>query len=107
MYPLGSCTMKYNPKVNEVTARTPGLADIHPYQPPETAQGALELIYELEALLATITGFRRSLRSPPPARRASFADCSASSPGTSREGRRVPRFSCPTQRMEPTPRREP
>ena len=57
MYPLGSCTMKYNPKVNEVTARTPGLADIHPYQPPETAQGALELLYELEALLGSITGF--------------------------------------------------
>ena len=35
MYPLGSCTMKYNPKVNEVTARTPGLADIHPYQAPK------------------------------------------------------------------------
>ena len=57
MYPLGSCTMKYNPKVNEVTARTPGLADIHPYQAPETAQGAMELIYELEVLLASITGF--------------------------------------------------
>ncbi len=57
MYPLGSCTMKYNPKVNEVTARTPGLADIHPYQAEDTVQGALALIFELEALLAEITGF--------------------------------------------------
>ena len=42
-YPLGSCTMKYNPKVNEVVARIPGFSRIHPYQPAETVQGALEL----------------------------------------------------------------
>ena len=57
MYPLGSCTMKYNPKINEVTARLPGLSDIHPYQPESTVQGALQLICELEADLAQITGF--------------------------------------------------
>src|SRR5512145_1500009 len=46
-YPLGSCTMKYNPKVNEVVARLPGFAQIHPLAPSELLQGALQLIYEL------------------------------------------------------------
>ncbi len=55
-YPLGSCTMKYNPKVNEVIARIPGFSRIHPYQPAETVQGALELLYNLQEELAVITG---------------------------------------------------
>jgi glycine dehydrogenase subunit 2 len=57
MYPLGSCTMKYNPKINEAVARYPGFASIHPYQDPSTVQGALELMYELQAELAEISGF--------------------------------------------------
>jgi glycine dehydrogenase subunit 2 len=56
MYPLGSCTMKYNPKVNDRVASLPGFADIHPTQPDDTVQGALELLYELERLLAKVTG---------------------------------------------------
>jgi glycine dehydrogenase subunit 2 len=55
-YPLGSCTMKYNPKVNEDVARFSGFAHIHPYQPPETVQGALRLLCELQEELAEITG---------------------------------------------------
>jgi glycine dehydrogenase subunit 2 len=55
-YPLGSCTMKYNPKRNEWAARLPGFANIHPYQPVETVQGALELMYHLQTYLAEITG---------------------------------------------------
>lgn len=55
-YPLGSCTMKYNPKVNENVARLPGFAHIHPHQPEETVQGALKLLSELEEYLAEITG---------------------------------------------------
>lgn len=55
-YPLGSCTMKYNPKINEDVARYPGFACIHPYQPEETVQGALQLMYELQRDLAAITG---------------------------------------------------
>ncbi|SEN72150.1 glycine dehydrogenase subunit 2 [Amphibacillus marinus] len=55
-YPLGSCTMKYNPKVNEDIARLDGISRIHPYQPEETVQGALQLLYELQADLAEITG---------------------------------------------------
>ncbi len=56
-YPLGSCTMKYNPKINEETARLPGFAQIHPFQPAETVQGALGLMYETQLLLAEISGF--------------------------------------------------
>src|SRR5688572_704954 len=56
-YPLGSCTMKYNPKINEVVARYPGFARLHPYAPEETAQGALELMFELQEMLAEISGF--------------------------------------------------
>src|SRR5574341_1194878 len=56
-YPLGSCTMKYNPKINEDVARLPGFAAIHPYQPVETVQGALELMYELQEWLKKLGGF--------------------------------------------------
>ncbi len=55
-YPLGSCTMKYNPKVNEEVARMPGFASIHPYQPEDLSQGILKVIYEMEGFLAEITG---------------------------------------------------
>jgi glycine dehydrogenase subunit 2 len=55
-YPLGSCTMKYNPKINEVVARLPGFALIHPHAPAELLQGAMELLYELERMLAEISG---------------------------------------------------
>jgi glycine dehydrogenase subunit 2 len=55
-YPLGSCTMKYNPRVNEVVARLPGFAQIHPLAPGELLQGALRLIHELEGMLAEISG---------------------------------------------------
>lgn len=56
MYPLGSCTMKYNPKTNERQAALPGFANVHPLLPPEFSQGALRLMYELERLLTEITG---------------------------------------------------
>jgi glycine dehydrogenase subunit 2 len=56
MYPLGSCTMKYNPKINERMASLPGFAGAHPLLPAGLAQGALRLIFELERLLAEITG---------------------------------------------------
>jgi len=56
-YPLGSCTMKYNPKVNEVAARLPGLANVHPATPDHHAQGVLAMMAELQAMLAEISGF--------------------------------------------------
>ncbi|MBM3145759.1 MAG: glycine dehydrogenase subunit 2 [Chloroflexi bacterium] len=56
-YPLGSCTMKYNPKINEATSRLPGFANIHPLQPIETVQGAIGLMFELQEWLKEISGF--------------------------------------------------
>ncbi len=56
-YPLGSCTMKYNPKINEEMARLPGFLHTHPLQPIETVQGNLALMYELQEYLKEITGF--------------------------------------------------
>ena len=56
-YPLGSCTMKYNPKINEETSRLPGFSQIHPLQPVETVQGALGLMHETQRWLAEISGF--------------------------------------------------
>jgi glycine dehydrogenase subunit 2 len=59
LYPLGSCTMKYNPKLNEKVARLPGFAGAHPLQPVELSQGILELCWRLERGLAEITGMDR------------------------------------------------
>ncbi|TVY07086.1 aminomethyl-transferring glycine dehydrogenase subunit GcvPB [Paenibacillus cremeus] len=63
-YPLGSCTMKYNPKINEDVARLPGFARIHPYQPEASIQGALELLYRLQNDLAAITGMDKVTLQP-------------------------------------------
>jgi len=57
-YPLGSCTMKYNPKVNEWAARLPGFAGLHPLAPDATAQGTLQVLWELEEILAEISGMQ-------------------------------------------------
>src|SRR5277367_5608921 len=56
MYPLGSCTMKYNPRVNELVARLDGIATEHPYQPQELSQGCLKIMLLLERCLLEITG---------------------------------------------------
>jgi glycine dehydrogenase subunit 2 len=56
IYPLGSCTMKYNPKVNEEAVKIPGFAQLHPYQDNATVQGALQMLYELQTYLGEITG---------------------------------------------------
>ena len=63
-FPLGSCTMKYNPRVNEEVARMAGFARIHPYTPQEFVQGALQLMYELERYLAEISGMDRVTLQP-------------------------------------------
>src|SRR4029079_2684655 len=55
-YPLGSCTMKYNPKRNERAAAMPAFADIHPLQPDETVQGMLHVLYEMQQYLSEIAG---------------------------------------------------
>ena len=56
MYPLGSCTMKYNPRVNEAVARVEGIANGHPYQPEKISQGALHILKTLSECLIEITG---------------------------------------------------
>jgi glycine dehydrogenase subunit 2 len=64
MYPLGSCTMKYNPRVNEHVARLEGLASAHPMQPAEVAQGCLRIIHDLQKCLLTITGMDAATLQP-------------------------------------------
>jgi glycine dehydrogenase subunit 2 len=72
-YPLGSCTMKYNPKINEDTARLPGLAQLHPLADTEGAQGALALMYQLQNWLAEISGFKAVSLSPAAGAQGEFA----------------------------------
>ena len=64
MFPLGSCTMKHNPRLNERMARLPGFADIHPLQPVETVQGALQVMEQLTHYLLTMTGMEAVALSP-------------------------------------------
>jgi len=63
-YPLGSCTMKYNPKICDEVAALPGLADVHPAAPPSCCQGWLELMVELEAALCEVTGMHSATLQP-------------------------------------------
>ena len=63
-YPLGSCTMKYNPKINEEVAAMPEFTEIHPLQNPETAQGALEVYYNLQHALAALAGLEEFTLNP-------------------------------------------
>ncbi len=64
LYPLGSCTMKYNPKLNEKVARIDGFSMVHPYQPEDTVQGCLKIYFELENMLSEITGMDRFTLQP-------------------------------------------
>ena len=64
LFPLGSCTMKHNPRLNEKVARLPGFADVHPLQPQETVQGALQVVNELAFWLLELTGMYGVAMSP-------------------------------------------
>ena len=64
LFPLGSCTMKHNPRLNEKVARMPGFADVHPLQPVDTVRGALEVVNELAHWLITLTGMHGVAMSP-------------------------------------------
>lgn len=64
-YPLGSCTMKYNPRVNEAAAANPAFASAHPMQPAETVQGCLQVIHDLQTWMAETTGFDTATMQPP------------------------------------------
>ena len=74
-YPLGSCTMKYNPKINEELAALDEVLWIHPYQPEEQVQGALELMYRLEKMLAALTGMYRVTLQPAAGAHGEFVGC--------------------------------
>jgi glycine cleavage system P protein (glycine dehydrogenase) subunit 2 len=72
-YPLGSCTMKYNPKINETLARDDSFLNIHPYQDEENIQGSLQLLYELQQDLAEISGFSQVTLQPVAGAQGEFA----------------------------------
>lgn len=72
-YPLGSCTMKYNPKINETMARLPGFAQHHPMTPDADSQGSLQLMYELQECLKTISGMDHSSLHPAAGAQGEFA----------------------------------
>lgn len=72
-YPLGSCTMKYNPKLNEKTARLSGFANLHPAQSQQSVQGALELIYTLKHWLCELTGLHDATLNPAAGAHGEFA----------------------------------
>lgn len=76
-YPLGSCTMKYNPKINEQMARLDGFANIHPLQDESTVQGALRLMYELDEALSEITGMEKMSLNPGAGAHGEFAGVAA------------------------------
>jgi len=73
LYPLGSCTMKYNPRINEEVARLPGFAASHPLQPASTVQGNLELFWQLERALIALTGLSRVSLHPAAGAHGEFA----------------------------------
>ena len=75
MYPLGSCTMKYNPVLNEEVASSPKVLDVHPLQPEETVQGCLKLLYDLEQLLKRLTGMDRFSFQPSAGAHGEFLGC--------------------------------
>ena len=72
-YPLGSCTMKYNPKINEAMARLPGFANVHPLQSTNSTQGALALMYRLQEWLCEISGFAAVSMQPAAGAQGEFA----------------------------------
>jgi len=72
-YPLGSCTMKYNPKINDALASLSGFANIHPHQPVENVQGALHIMFELEQMLLKITGMSEATLQPSAGSQGEFA----------------------------------
>ena len=72
-YPLGSCTMKYNPKINDEMASLPGFAEIHPMQPSNTVQGCMEVMHLIEKYLCEITGMNHMSMQPAAGSHGEFA----------------------------------
>src|SRR5208283_1596325 len=72
-YPLGSCTMKYNPKVSEYISASPGMKEAHPFQAEENLQGLLGIFYDLSQILAEVTGMKAFALSPAAGAQGEFA----------------------------------
>src|SRR4051812_10906493 len=106
VFPLGSCTMKHNPRLNEKVARMPGFADIHPLQPADTVQGAYALIHRLGEWLTALTGMHSVAMSPKAGAHGQLCRPLAlrSAPearGDAREGPRAPERAHGTNRAPP------
>ena len=86
-YPLGSCTMKHNPRANERVVMLPGFRDLHPHQEEEGSQGALELMWRLQEILAEVAGSTRSRSSLQPALRESSPGSCSCAPTSPTEAR--------------------
>ena len=127
-YPLGSCTMKYNPKIDEWAARLPGFSSLHPLAPDELAQGTLQLLWELEQALAEIGGMKAVTLQPAagaqgnqpagprqapvatttvdaPSSPASWLHATTAGAGSRRLTRPPPKSAEPHRRLESTARR--
>jgi glycine dehydrogenase subunit 2 len=95
LYPLGSCTMKHNPRLNEKMARLPGFGDLHPMAPGSTTQGALELIRELMNWLTTLTGMPAVAMSPKAGAHGEFCGLLAIRAAIAARGEHRPRILVP------------
>jgi glycine dehydrogenase subunit 2 len=107
MYPLGSCTMKYNPRVNEAVARIEGLAEAHPYRPDSLAQGILDVIDLLQRCLIEITGMDAITLQPAAGAHGEFTGILLVRAWHESQGNPRARFSFPTRRTVPTRRPRP
>lgn len=108
LFPLGSCTMKHNPRLNEKMARLPGFSDVHPLQPVDTVQGALEVIHQLAHWLVTLTGMTSVAMSPKAGAHGELCGILAIKAALEKrgEGHRKVIWS-PDRRTAPTRRRRP
>ena len=101
-YPLGSCTMKYNPKLNETLARLPGFAGHHPISADEDSQGSLQLMYELQECLKEISGMDHVSLQPAAGAQGEFAGMLMIQAYHAAKGNPEKKFYYPIPRMAPT-----
>jgi glycine dehydrogenase subunit 2 len=105
MYPLGSCTMKYNPRINEAVARLEGLAEAHPYQPEALSQGALGIMKLLSECLIEITGMDTITLQPAAGAQGEFTGILLARAYHTASGDPRKKVLIPTRRMGPIRRR--
>ena len=106
-YPLGSCTMKYNPVLNEAAAVLPGFAGLHPYQDEDTVQGALELMWRLERALCAVVGVERVTLQPAAGAHGEWTALRMIQAYHHSRGDARTEVLCPIRRTAPTRRAQP